>query len=105
MADSSESATGKEEQQNVKVMVRVRPFNSREMEISKKKGEPSPDCVVQMRDNTCVVVEHYRDEKGFRAQREREAFQFDECFWSLKPGTGDTTPAAVLGTAIGEGRA
>ena len=75
---------------NVRVMVRVRPFNKREMEISQKAGQPNPDCVIQMRGNTCVVVDHFRDDKGFAQIKEREAFQFDECFWSLPPGQGDS---------------
>lgn len=75
---------------NVRVMVRVRPFNKREMEISQKQGQEHPDCVIHMRDNTCVVMEHFRDDKGFAQSKEREAFQFDECFWSLPAGVGDS---------------
>jgi kinesin family protein 13 len=72
-------------------MVRVRPFNSREMGISQAQGDRMPDCVVRMRGNTCVVLEHYKDDKGFRQEREREAFQFDECFWSLPAGQAETS--------------
>lgn len=68
--------------QNVKVMVRVRLFNSREMEISARKKEQLTSCV-RMRGKTCAIIESYTDEKGFPAEREREAFDFDECFWSL----------------------
>jgi hypothetical protein len=70
------------EENGVKVMVRVRPFNGREMAISEKKGERMQSCI-KMRDKTCAVVEYGVDEKGFPQEKEREAFQFDECFWSL----------------------
>ena len=66
----------------VKVMVRVRPFNGREMEISERKKELLRACV-KMRGKTCAIVETVKDEKGFDMEREREAFEFDECFWSM----------------------
>ena len=79
------------EQSNVKVMVRVRLFNSREIDISAKEKELIRSCV-KMRDKTCVIVEHTTDDKGFPIERERDAFDFDECFWSL--------PAEQQGSAM-----
>lgn len=76
--------TAPAEPQNVKVMVRVRPFNGREVEISQKKKQRL-ETVVKMRDKTCVIMEYGEDDKGFPTEREREAFQFDECFWSVLP--------------------
>ena len=48
------------ETSSVAVMTRVRPFNWRELKISRDKGEQFPNCVVQMNDNTVSIVEHYR---------------------------------------------
>jgi len=89
MADpSSPTKSGaQEESGNVKVMVRVRPFNSREIAISEKKGERLQS-VIRMRDQTCAVMEFTTDEKGFPIEKEREAFGFDECFWSLPMDQG-----------------
>src|SRR3989338_3011962 len=70
--------------QNVRVMTRVRPFNKREMAISEKEKKP-PKCIVKMRDNTCAILEYSVDDKGFTIEKEREAFTFDECFWSIPP--------------------
>ncbi len=71
-----------EDAQNVRVMMRVRPFNKREMAHSEKEKKP-PKCVVKMRDNTCAIMEYVTDDKGFTIEKEREAFAFDECFWSI----------------------
>ena len=70
------------EQSNVRVMVRVRPFNKRELAISEKEKKP-PKCIVKMRDKTCAILEYTVDEKGFTVEKEREAATFDECFWSV----------------------
>jgi hypothetical protein len=87
MADEPTSPKPSSGDNNVRVMVRVRPFNSREMAISEKKGERLQSCI-KMRDKTCAVVEYGVDEKGFPTEKEREAFQFDECFWSLPVDQG-----------------
>eukprot|EP00759_Apiculatamorpha_spiralis_P036496 PhF_6_TR36567/c0_g1_i7/m.54014/K17914/KIF13; kinesin family member 13 len=70
------------EASNVRVMTRVRPFNKREREISEKAGKPLKPCVL-MRDNVCAIVD---PETGI----EREAFTFDECFWTMPPDQGYT---------------
>jgi hypothetical protein len=70
------------EQNNVRVMTRMRLFNKREIEMSQKNKELLRPCI-RMRGQTCVVIEYHTDEKGFTNEREREAFQFDECFWSM----------------------
>jgi hypothetical protein len=72
----------KSEATNVKVMVRMRLFNKREIAISEQKKETLRPCV-KMRGKTCAIVEYTVDDKGFTHEREREAFDFDECFWSM----------------------
>eukprot|EP01062_Namystynia_karyoxenos_P003619 TRINITY_DN112_c2_g2_i4.p1 TRINITY_DN112_c2_g2~~TRINITY_DN112_c2_g2_i4.p1 ORF type:complete len:933 (+),score=324.84 TRINITY_DN112_c2_g2_i4:93-2801(+) len=62
----------------VKVMVRVRPFNSREKELSREKGEPLR-CIVEMNGKNCIVL----DETNDYEPRDIPAFVFDECLWSL----------------------
>jgi hypothetical protein len=84
--------SGDSEAQNVKVMVRVRPFSTREINLSKKRGERL-NCAVRMRGATCVILEHSVDDKGFPVEKEREAFQFDNCFWSI-PIEQETEPSA-----------
>jgi hypothetical protein len=76
------SPTVSSDSQNVKVMVRVRLFNSREIDISARKKEQLRSCI-RMRGSTCAVIESITDEKGIEQEREREAFEFDECFWSM----------------------
>lgn len=66
----------------VRVMVRVRPFNDREKTISSKKKERLRP-VITVRENNCAVMDYSKDEKGFTHEREREAFEFSECFWSI----------------------
>lgn len=70
------------ESQNVRVYTRVRLFNGREIESSKSKKEILRS-VVKMRGNTCVIMENFTDARGLPAERERQAFDFDECFWSI----------------------
>ena len=72
---------------NVKVMVRMRLFNSREINESKQKKEKLRP-VVRMRGNTCCILEYITDDRGFTTEREREAFAFDECFWSMPDEQG-----------------
>ena len=79
MADGGGKAA---EATNVKVMVRVRLFNKREIAISEQKKEALRPCV-KMRGKTCAIVEYTTDDRGFTHEREREAFDFDECFWSM----------------------
>lgn len=70
------------EASNVKVMVRMRLFNKREIKISEDKKQDLRPCV-KMRGNTCAIVEFNTDSRDFVREREREAFDFDECFWSM----------------------
>jgi hypothetical protein len=67
---------------NVKVMTRVRLFNKREIEISEREKRRLQACV-RMRDKTVAIMEFYTDAQGFPQEKEREAFDFDECFWSM----------------------
>eukprot|EP01063_Lacrimia_lanifica_P013262 TRINITY_DN1988_c2_g1_i1.p1 TRINITY_DN1988_c2_g1~~TRINITY_DN1988_c2_g1_i1.p1 ORF type:complete len:1115 (+),score=519.76 TRINITY_DN1988_c2_g1_i1:95-3439(+) len=64
---------------NVKVMVRVRPFNKREIGISEEKGEPLK-CVVDMSDDVVSVLD---EDKDFDEVKEGHEYQYDNCFWSI----------------------
>ena len=77
----------------VRVMVRVRPFNEKERGITAKKKERLKP-VITVRDNNCAVMEFTKDEKGFVHEREREAFEFSECFWSV-PVSQATSPNPI----------
>jgi chromosome segregation ATPase len=70
------------ESSNVKVMTRVRLFNKREYKISALEKKKLRPCV-RMRGKTCAVLEYVTDDKGTTHEREMEAFDFDECFWSM----------------------
>lgn len=71
------------ESNNVKVMTRVRLFNKRELKLSDKDKSKKLRPCVKVRGNTCAIVEYVTDDKGGTHEREREAFDFDECFWSM----------------------
>lgn len=73
--------SGGVEQTNVKVMVRVRPFNSREIGLT-EGGIEKLRSIIVMEGSTVRLLEH---EKNYV---EREAFEFDECFWSLPESQG-----------------
>jgi hypothetical protein len=73
---------------NVKVMVRMRLFNSRETSESKEKNEKLRPCVKMRGGTVCAIVEHVTDQAGFVHEVEREAFTFDECFWSMPDSQG-----------------
>jgi hypothetical protein len=78
----SPSGGGGGDDNNVKVMTRVRLFNKREIEISEKEKRRLQPCV-RMRDKTVAIMEFYTDASGFPQEKEREAFDFDEAFWSM----------------------
>ena len=68
--------TGPVEQTNVKVMVRVRPFNSREINLT-EGGVQNLRSIVMMEGPTVRLLDHERN------YAEREAFEFDQAYWSL----------------------
>ena len=67
---------------NIKVVVRVRPFNGRELDRKAK-------CVVQMRDSQTILTppheleERLRTGKGVKAGDGQKVFAFDKSYWSF----------------------
>ncbi|KAL8815117.1 MAG: hypothetical protein Q9223_005715 [Gallowayella weberi] len=70
---------------NIKVVVRVRPFNGRELDRKAK-------CVVQMRDSQTILIpppdaeERLRSSKGLRGTEGQKTFAFDRSYWSFNKG-------------------
>ncbi|KAL8738477.1 MAG: hypothetical protein Q9181_000733 [Wetmoreana brouardii] len=70
---------------NIKVVVRVRPFNGRELDRKAK-------CVVQMKDSQTILVpppdaeERLRGSKGLRGADNQKTFAFDRSYWSFNRG-------------------
>nr|XP_046255441.1 kinesin-like protein KIF13A isoform X4 [Scatophagus argus] len=60
----------------VKVAVRVRPMNRREIELNTK-------CVVDMEDNQTVLHPPPSNAKGENSRKQPKVFAFDHCFWSM----------------------
>lgn len=60
----------------MKVMVRVRPFNSREIALT-EGGTQNLRSIVLMEGPTVRLLDHERN------YAEREAFEFDQAFWSI----------------------
>lgn len=67
---------------NIKVVVRVRPFNGRELDRRAK-------CVVQMKDAQTILVpppdaeERLRGSKGGKSSDSQKIFAFDKSYWSF----------------------
>lgn len=64
---------------NIKVVVRVRPFNNRETDRSAK-------CIVSMKDNQTVLTPHQPDPKNKAAKavlEQPKTFAFDKSYWSF----------------------
>ncbi|XP_041963180.1 kinesin-like protein KIF13A isoform X1 [Alosa sapidissima] len=59
----------------VKVAVRVRPMNRREIELSTK-------CVVDMEENQTILHPPPSNSKG-DSRKQSKVFAFDHCFWSM----------------------
>ena len=78
---------------NVQVMVRVRPFNKREIEISRDQGEELK-CVVEMDGKVTSVLED--DFSGVKAGCD---FEYDSCFWSIPESTCEDFPMSSNGFA------
>ncbi|KAL8705228.1 MAG: hypothetical protein Q9201_001644 [Fulgogasparrea decipioides] len=70
---------------NIKVVVRVRPFNGRELDRKAK-------CVVQMKDSQTILVpppdaeERLRGSKALRGPDGQKTFAFDRSYWSFNRG-------------------
>eukprot|EP01061_Rhynchopus_euleeides_P012306 TRINITY_DN21957_c1_g1_i1.p1 TRINITY_DN21957_c1_g1~~TRINITY_DN21957_c1_g1_i1.p1 ORF type:complete len:953 (+),score=400.26 TRINITY_DN21957_c1_g1_i1:94-2859(+) len=80
---------------NVRVMVRVRPFNSREKDLSREKGEPLK-CVVQMDGKVVSVLD---PEDDYMTTKPGLEFEYDYCFWSIDEETCEHFPMSVNGFA------
>ncbi|MCJ1414815.1 kinesin-like protein Klp8 [Xylographa parallela] len=69
---------------NIKVVVRVRPFNSRELGRRAK-------CIVQMKDSQTILTptpeadERLRGSKGGKIGDGNKVFAFDKSYWSFNP--------------------
>ncbi|KAI4189543.1 MAG: hypothetical protein L6R41_001397 [Letrouitia leprolyta] len=67
---------------NIRVVVRVRPFNGRELDRKAK-------CVVQMKDSQTILTpppdaeERLRGSKGIRGADGQKVFAFDRSYWSF----------------------
>nr|CAB3259008.1 kinesin-like protein KIF13A [Phallusia mammillata] len=61
----------------VKVAVRVRPFNKRELELNTQ-------CVVEMKDDQTVLSAPTATGKQ-NDKKQTKTFAFDHCFWSMDP--------------------
>ncbi|KAL8918522.1 MAG: hypothetical protein Q9172_005392 [Xanthocarpia lactea] len=70
---------------NIRVVVRVRPFNGRELDRKAK-------CVVQMKDSQTILIpppdaeERLRSSKGLRGADGQKTFAFDRSYWSFNRG-------------------
>eukprot|EP01060_Flectonema_neradi_P010355 TRINITY_DN17447_c0_g2_i1.p1 TRINITY_DN17447_c0_g2~~TRINITY_DN17447_c0_g2_i1.p1 ORF type:complete len:864 (+),score=168.17 TRINITY_DN17447_c0_g2_i1:95-2686(+) len=74
--------TGKEEASDsgIKVLVRIRPFNRKEIETSEEEGSaPQPVVEVENQHTTVVLLDHTM---GYC---DKQPFQFDYCYTSFKP--------------------
>ncbi|KAI9869078.1 MAG: kinesin-like protein Klp8 [Trichoglossum hirsutum] len=67
---------------NIKVVVRVRPFNGRELDRNAK-------CIVQMKDTQTILIppseaeERLRGSKGSKGGESSKTFAFDKSYWSF----------------------
>ncbi|KAL9117193.1 MAG: hypothetical protein Q9187_006273, partial [Circinaria calcarea] len=64
---------------NIKVVVRVRPFNARELGRKAK-------CIVQMKDAQTILVPPQDASKGGKAGDAQKVFAFDRSYWSFSQG-------------------
>eukprot|EP01062_Namystynia_karyoxenos_P003605 TRINITY_DN112_c0_g2_i4.p1 TRINITY_DN112_c0_g2~~TRINITY_DN112_c0_g2_i4.p1 ORF type:complete len:1085 (+),score=406.69 TRINITY_DN112_c0_g2_i4:93-3257(+) len=70
--------------QNVQVMLRVRPFNKRELRIHEEKSDGYLRSIIEMPDGVQAGVVHFLEKiSGQDDYAVAEEFQFDKCFWSI----------------------
>ena len=77
----------------IKVAVRVRPFNKRELSL----GASQPQSIVEMRNNQTILQNP--DEEEFT--KSPKSFTFDHCFNSLDPESGDFASQADVFQSVG----
>jgi hypothetical protein len=82
-AQAQAQAETSSEHENVHVIVRVRPFNSREVELHNQDIEKKPEydrmpirSVVEFDGQTCICLDT-------QTWQEKERFAFDQCYWSI----------------------
>uniref|UniRef100_A0AAG5DMM8 Kinesin-like protein unc-104 n=1 Tax=Anopheles atroparvus TaxID=41427 RepID=A0AAG5DMM8_ANOAO len=81
---------------SVKVAVRVRPFNSREIARESK-------CIIEMSGNTtCITNPNLRERAGSSEQVKRFNFNFDYSYWSHDPRDPEFSTQAMVYADIGE---
>ncbi|XP_015600896.1 kinesin-like protein KIF13B isoform X3 [Cephus cinctus] len=76
----------------IKVAVRVRPFNRRELELGTQ-------CVVQMTEQQTILQHPSSMDKIDR--NKPKTFAFDHCFYSLEPGSENFASQEVVFNALG----
>ncbi|CAL1677356.1 unnamed protein product [Lasius platythorax] len=76
----------------IKVAVRVRPFNRRELELGTQ-------CVVEMTEQQTILQHPITMDKIDR--NKPKTFAFDHCFYSLEPGTENFASQEVVFDALG----
>lgn len=64
---------------NIKVVVRVRPFNRREIERNAK-------CIVSMKGTQTVLTPVEGGPNGGRGNQREQTFAFDKSYWSFDKG-------------------
>ena len=77
----------------IKVAVRVRPFNKRELSL----GASQTRSIVQMKSNQTILQNP--DEEEFT--KSPKSFTFDHCFNSLDPSSGDFASQADVFQSVG----
>ncbi|XP_026525663.1 kinesin-like protein KIF13A [Notechis scutatus] len=81
----------------VKVAVRVRPMNRRELELNTK-------CVVEMEGNQTVLHPPPSNNKQGESRKLPKVFAFDYCFWSMdESNTAKYADQQVVFKCLGEG--
>ncbi|KAJ9471306.1 Kinesin-related protein 1 [Diplonema papillatum] len=93
--ESNASPKGRTLTNNVRVMVRVRPFNTREILLSKEQGVPLK-CVVQMEGKVTSMLD---PEDEFDSIKSGMSYEYDECFWSIPAETCEHFPMSSNGFA------
>ncbi|XP_060630863.2 kinesin-like protein KIF13A isoform X6 [Anolis sagrei] len=81
----------------VKVAVRVRPMNRRELELNTK-------CIVEMEGNQTVLHPPPSNNKQGENRKQPKVFAFDYCFWSMdESNTAKYAGQQVVFKCLGEG--
>eukprot|EP01065_Artemidia_motanka_P021038 TRINITY_DN2507_c1_g3_i1.p1 TRINITY_DN2507_c1_g3~~TRINITY_DN2507_c1_g3_i1.p1 ORF type:complete len:1033 (+),score=401.69 TRINITY_DN2507_c1_g3_i1:49-3147(+) len=85
LLDLTDDAEGDVAEQNVKVMLRVRPFNAREQKIHAEKSDSYLRSIIEMPDGMAAGRVQWLEklQSGEDEYAVAEEFNFDKCFWSI----------------------